>query len=342
MNKNTNQHLSLPATISESDFNAVCDVLSAAKNILIASHYNPDGDTLGAALALYYFFSPEKEITLYCRDNVPYNYTFLPGSHLFTKELPDIKQFDVIALVDVGSAERVSEDLQKALERNPNARVVVIDHHPQSGDGEPSIASVIDPEAGAVGEIIYYILKKMGAEITKEIAAALYTCLHTDTGGFSYSNTSDRIMKVASELLQSGLKVNEVTYEIYENQPIAQLKLISKTLSSLELKFNGKCASIFVTQEDYKSTGANVEMTERLINFPRSIKGAEVALAFRQLKNLKEYKISLRSSGHIDVNALARLFGGGGHTHAAGCTLTGALDEVKQKIYTAVERALKN
>ncbi|GAB4292224.1 MAG: hypothetical protein Kow0090_06070 [Myxococcota bacterium] len=115
------------------------------------------------------------------------------------------------------------------------------------------------------------------------------------------------------------------------------MKLIASVLRSLETFAGGKGAAIFILQETYRETGANVEMTERLINYPRSLVGVEVAVAFRQLEEEGVFKVSFRSSGRADVNALARRFGGGGHIHASGCTLRGALDEVKGKVYRAIE-----
>jgi phosphoesterase RecJ-like protein len=174
--------------------------------------------------------------------------------------------------------------------------------------------------------------------INKQIATNLYTAILVDTGGFRYSNASPDSLKTAGLLVEAGASPWNISKELYENVPFRSLKLLGTSLSTLERK-NG-VAWITTTDEMFHDTGTTPEDCEDFVNFPRKIRGVEVAVFIRQVEN-NSYKLSLRSKGKVDVQKIAKSFGGGGHVAAAGCKVEGTLKDVQGKVLRAVRKAIK-
>jgi phosphoesterase RecJ-like protein len=175
--------------------------------------------------------------------------------------------------------------------------------------------------------------------MNRAIAENIYTGILTDTGSFHYSNTSPRAFAVARKCLLAGVDPWKVAEKIYETQPLARLRLLPLVLETLEAADSGRISFVVVTQRMMKQTGASPALTEDFINFPRSLKGAEVALLFREIEPEK-YRVSLRSRGNVDVARVAKEFQGGGHPSAAGCTVEGNLDKVRALVLKKVKAAL--
>jgi len=312
--------------------------LKKADSFVIVGHYNPEGDAIGSCIALAWGLKRigKKDIHVLNRDGVPEILRFLPGAEMIKQSTPK-KAVDLGIILDCNTLKRTGFDNIRARDN------IIIDHHlPSPSDQrerELSVkVSLIDPDAAATGVLIYKILRALGIQIDRDIATNLYTAILIDTGGFRYSNTNPESLKIASHLVEAGANPWEITKYVYESIPFKSMKLLGLSLSTLESR-NG-IAWIKTTRDMFKKTGTTAEDSEDFVDFPRKVKDIEVAVFFRQ-DGARSYKISLRSKGNVNVEKIARQFGGGGHAPAAGCNVNGSFDEVKEKVLRAVETAIK-
>jgi phosphoesterase RecJ-like protein len=219
----------------------------------------------------------------------------------------------------------------------PIGLLVNIDHHitnPRFGD-----VNWVVPEATATGEMIYDLLKSMQVPLTPPIATALYTALLSDTGAFRYANTNGKSLRIGAELIERGAEPAVIARGLFEILRPEKLKLLGEVLAQMELSPDKKVAWVEVTQAQMEKTNTVEADTEDFIDYPRLIKGVEAAVFFREL-NPRQYKISLRSEGKVDVSALAMQWGGGGHRNAAGCTIAGSREEIKKRVLTSIQEAV--
>lgn len=322
------------------------NLIQKNKKFLIASHINPEGDSVGSSIALALGLKKlRKSVSVVNRDAVPEVLRFLPFSNLFSRSRKiRTQKFDVLFIIDCNTIERAGFKMNHLKAKN----IVIIDHHIHSVSVSDQCQSRslntdticwIDPSASATGELIYKLLDALRVPIDKGIATNLYTAILTDTGGFRYSNTTPESLNIASQLVKAGADPWEITREVYENFSFNCLRLL--TLCLMTLKKEDKLAWLTITKDMYKKTNTSVEDIEDFVDYPRKIRGIEVAILFRQDgRNL--YKISLRSKGSVNVANIARAFGGGGHANAAGCEMKGSLEEVKRRVFKAVRNSIKN
>lgn len=309
-------------------------VIRSGRSFLVTTHFNPDGDALGSAVALALGLRRlGKKVTLYNTDPVPCSLRFLPLASQVVRELPADRRYDAAFIVDCADLDRVGKDFSK---QRGIGQKIVIDHHAKSG--RAGDLNLIDRKAAASGIVVFRLLKSLGVPITREIATAIYCALITDTGNFRYSNTDASVLKLAHDLVSRGVDPWTVSRQIFENFPVERLKLLGMVLATLEVSEGGRIASIVLTRKMLEETGAAPDLAEEFINFPRSIDTVEVAVQFRELED--GCKVSFRSKSRVDVASLAAAFGGGGHARAAGCTLKESLTEVKGKILDRVRAAL--
>jgi len=308
-------------------------------SFLIVGHINPEADSLGSSLALALGLRKmgKRDICVLSRDPVPENLRFLPSSKK-VKLKPPRREFDVLFIVDCNDPERTGFKGLRA------AKTAVIDHHVlpagagKSGFYRSLSASLIDPDAAATGVLVYKVLTALGIPIDKNMAENLYAAILVDTGGFRYSNSSPESLKIASSLVEAGAKPWDITKDVYESIPFRSMKLLGLSLSTLEKKDG--VAWITTTRAMFRKAGATAEDSEDFVDYPRKVKGIDVAVFFRQ-DGMKSFKISLRSKGRVNVQKIAKRFNGGGHVAAAGCTVNGTLKEVQEKVLKAVRAALK-
>jgi len=312
----------------------IIEFLKNSKNLILATHINPEGDALGSTIALSISLERlGKNTILYNRDGVPYFYRFLPGHERFsnsdfktlTRDFQELRgPVDAVILLDCNTPERAG------IEIPPDTTYIIIDHHePVGGLPENRALEWIEPSAPATGVMVYYLIKALGVEIDYEIAVNLYTAIAIDTGTFRYSNTTPETLKLASELLSLGVKPEEISEALYDSWSINRFKLLIECLNTLEL--TDGIAITYVTEELFKKTGTSQEDTENFSNFPKIIKDVKVSVFLRQIGRDK-WKASLRSKGDIDLREVAWSFGGGGHRNAAGFIIEGSLEEIKKKI----------
>ncbi len=306
--------------------------IQSSSRIIITSHIRPDGDSLGSMLGLsHYLLSLGKDVTVAIEDDVPRLFQFLPGiqSIVHAKDIHFENNYDLLIVLDTApEVSRIGEILAAM-----TIPCINIDHH--LSNNRNADYCYIDGQSAATGEIILQLLQIANTKITCEIAVCLYTAIVTDCGFFRYANTSPQTLKQAALLVEHGVKPNIVS-ENLEKITIDDLTALRDVLSTLELSYNGRIASVTLTKE---VLALDISSTDIFINYIRSITGVEIAIMYKEFGN-EEIRVSLRSHG-ADVNQIAHTFGGGGHQRAAGCTISGDLDKIKKQILTAAVIQLK-
>jgi phosphoesterase RecJ-like protein len=308
-------------------------LIERSQTVLIASHEGPDGDAIGSTLALANALREMgKEVVAYNNDRVPPEYMFLPGWDSVVSELDESQTFDVGFVLDAGELKRAGSWIRERC-----TTLVNIDHHPFSEDfGE---IYYVDTEAAATGILIYRFLQAVEHTISSDVAICVYTSILSDTGSFRYSNANREAFRIAGEMVELGVDPWSIASGLYESQSLERLQLLALSLPTLQTSQCGLYASIAVTLDMYEACGANEEHTDRFINYPRSVRGVEVAIFFRQL-TADSFKIGFRSKGNVDVGALARAMHGGGHHNAAGATIEGSLESVQGWVFERVAELL--
>jgi phosphoesterase RecJ-like protein len=304
--------------VALSDAERVSAELRARERFLLTAHEGPDGDALGSLLGMHHLLTQlGKDSVMFLAAKefpLPIEYRFLPLEEVFHEPPADMADRTVIFL-DCGNIDRMPVDFLTAGDND----VINIDHHHDNtcfGD-----INLVDVEASCTAEIVYDLAVAMGLEITVEMAAALYVGLITDSGKFMYENTTAHTHRVAAELIEAGVDVDDTYRRLYEHVPMEKLKLVARALEAIQRHCDGRLAITYITSEDYAETGAGEEMTEGVIDHLRSIEGTKMAAVVRDLgdRGRAARKVSLRSSeGDVDVSAIARKNGGGGHKRAAG------------------------
>ena len=321
-------------------FEQVAKAIAEGSRFLLTTHQGPDGDALGSLLAMHralsqlgkdsVMFLPSSEFPL------PVEYRFLPLQEVFHEAPADLAERTLIYL-DCGNSDRMPVEWLAASKRP----VINIDHHHDNtcfGD-----INLVDDRASSTAEIIFGLAEQLGVVLEPEIATALYVGLVTDTGRFSYDNTSPRTHKVAASLLEAGVGVADTFQRIYERAPVAKLKLLARALTNVELREDGVLALTYVSAADYDAAEASEVLTEGIIDQLRTLEGTLVAAVVRDRigEDGAARKVSLRSADEtIDVSAIARSSGGGGHARAAGFSSDEPYDALAEKIAAAVRAQL--
>jgi len=303
------------------------------QTFLVASHQSPDGDALGSTLALSLALREMgKEVMAYNQDGIPTDYLFLPGCETLVNSVDPDRRFDVGFVLDAGELKRAGSWIRSCCDC-----LINIDHHPYSENFGDIYA--VDERASATGVLIHRILTAMEWPISTDVAACIYTAILSDTGSFRYSNADREAFVVAGEMVELGVDPWSISSGLYESQEQERLRLLALALPTLKISPSGICASIAVTLDMYRQTGAQPVHTDRFVNYPRSIRNVDVAIFFRQVDE-GSFKVGFRSKGQVDVGALARELGGGGHYNAAGATVAGQLAEVEALVFGRIEKLL--
>ncbi len=313
---------------------SILEAIERNHSFLVTTHENPDGDAVGSSLGLAQFLrNAGKEVIVHFKDPVPELYRFLPLLDEVSSTVPD-RSYDICFVLDVGEFRRAGTAVTTC---TTIGSFINIDHH-ITRDLFGAI-NYIDSGAAATGVMIYRIIKASGQTLDHDTAICLYTALVTDTGSFKYSNSNPEAFAVAGELISTGLDVWNITEHLYESQPPERLKLLTEALATLVISPRGDVASVTVTLDMYGRTGGNSELTDGFVNYPRSVRGVEVAIFFREMEP-GLFKVGFRSKGKVSVATLAALFGGGGHHNAAGCNVAGSIEEVRSSVLHRVYEAL--
>ena len=309
--------MSSPQTTS--DLAAVVAALQAHDRFVVVTHENPDGDALGSLLATTVALRQiGKDVVMYLAGAapIPAEYQFMALDEL-VRELPADAEERVLVAVDCAKADRMAADPGPILERV--ASVVNIDHHHDNtrfGD-----VNLIVADASSTGEVLRDVFERLGVELTPEIAEPLYIALVTDTGRFQYANTTAKSLRLAAELVEAGADIHAVFQQVYESVEFAKLKLLARALERARVLEGGRIVVSNLVRTDFADVGAVEPYSEGIIDYLRAVEGAELAVLIREppRDDGPLRRISLRASvDELDVSAIARAFGGGGHRQAAG------------------------
>jgi phosphoesterase RecJ-like protein len=315
---------------------AVAAELKRAVRPVLAGHVLPDGDSVGSTLALGLMLEQlGKKVRMVSQDPIPPMYRFLPGvEQIRVGTVPDA-DYDCLVTLDCSSPERLGTDIKPLLSR-PGLRVVNIDHHISTG--RYGDLNHIDPAAAAVGEIVFDLAEPLGVEISPAVSVCLYVAIATDTGSFRYENTTAGTHRRIARLIEVGLDAAAVNTRIFDEKPLAAIRLLHRVLGTLALSADGRIAWLKLTRAMEAESGEEADV-EDLINYARRISGVEVGILFRELPE-GQIKVGFRSKRAVDVAALAAVFGGGGHPRAAGCRLAGELAEAERLVLGATEKVV--
>ena len=294
------------------------ELLMQRDNITLLCHRRPDGDTVGSAFALYYALKTlGKEVRVLCADPLPKLYDYLypgykPGRILY-------EPVEYVVAVDVATAGMLG-----GLEERYGTMVdLCIDHHPSNSDY--AAQTCLWSEAGACAEPVAAIIKAIGLPVSGRIAECIYTGLATDTGGFRYSNTSAGSMRLAAEIMESGVDTALLNTRIFESESKAKVLAEAAMMSALQFYADDRIAVMPVTLAVRAATGVTGEELEDVAGIPRKIEGVQLGITIKEHED--ECHISLRSKEPVNADEIAKVFGGGGHRFAAGCTIKASVEE---------------
>jgi phosphoesterase RecJ-like protein len=316
------------------EIRTIVDAIRARQRFVISSHARPDGDSIGSQLAMAYALrSLGKEVEVINADPAPPPLMAFPG-------VSDIRiaphadgDFDAAIIMECGDLARTGVS---GLER---FFVVNIDHHPgNTGYGQ---INWFDSSAAACGEMVFDVVRALGVPLTIEIATHVYLAILTDTGSFHYSSISPQTFEICREALEAGVDPVLVARKVYDSNNMGRLKLFGAVLSAMQIDPTGRIAIVYVDHEMARAAGGTYEDTEGLVNLPLTVKEIQAVVFFKQEEG-DEYRVSLRSKDAIDVGAVAKEFGGGGHKNAAGCTVTGAVEKLQKLFVTKIEGAIES
>lgn len=306
---------------------AARDAFSRAKRVLIVAHKKPDGDTLGAASAMFNFCRQAGiPATGFCLDQVPDQYTFMPGTEefVFDQAVFADPSYDLLAVFDAGDLRYAGiADLVAAMPRQPV--ILNFDHHNTNdlfGD-----VNILDIKASSTAEVVYHFFQSCGVDIDKAMATCLLTGILTDTGNFSNPATTERCLIAASDLLRRGGKIQEVANRLMRNKSVESLRLWGDVLARLKYNERLGVASTVIFSKDLEREGIDGEQIEGMSNFLNNFLDVKIVLVLTEIPGGK-VKGSFRTSEDIDVSAVAKALGGGGHKKAAGFTVPGRVVEV--------------
>lgn len=322
----------------------VAAMLEAADEIVLTTHVNADGDGAGSEAALAGWLAARgKRVAIVNPTPFPALYRHLltdpdqvgdPGSERATWALKGAQLFVVL---DTGEPKRLGRIMKEFGDRP----VAILDHHPPVAEGIEA-EGVRDPSAAATGELVYDLLMSAGGEEEwpKEVAEAIYTALISDTGSFRFANTTPRTHRIAADLIERGVDPEAVYRRIYATMPLQRIELLRASLEHLVADPDLPVTWITVPRKVVEELSATSEDMDGIIEYARAIEGTEVALLFRELPD-GSTKVSFRSNGIVDVNSLARRFGGGGHVKAAGAIVGAPLSGARNEVLDAVREVLQ-
>jgi bifunctional oligoribonuclease and PAP phosphatase NrnA len=310
----------------------IADAIRTRTRFVLSSHARPDGDSIGSQLAMAYALRAlGKQVDVVNADPAPPPLMQFPGV-ADIRIAPRVEgEFDAAIIMECGDLGRTGV---AGLDR---FFVINIDHHPgNTGYGR---INWFDAGAAACGEMVFDLVRALGVPLTVEIATHIYVAILTDTGSFHYSSISPRTFDICREAMEAGVDPVLVARNVYDSNNMGRLKLFGAVLSAMQLDTTGRIAIVYLDHEMAREAGGTYEDTEGLINLPLTVKEIQAVVFFKQDEG-ERYRVSLRSKGDIDIGAVAKEFGGGGHKNAAGCTVTGGVDALQKLFIEKMEAAI--
>ncbi|MEX0856102.1 MAG: bifunctional oligoribonuclease/PAP phosphatase NrnA [Gemmatimonadota bacterium] len=319
------------------DIDALIPLIQGSRRVILTTHLNADGDGTGCEAALLAILSEMgKEAWII-------NPTPFPEPFLFLLSDPErvvaagtahaealCREADLGIVVDTGEKSRIGR-VKPMLDPLP---LIVIDHHPP-GEDALEATSLRDPTAAAAGELVFDLIHAMGGPWSRSVVEGLYVAILTDTGSFRFSNATPSVHRVVAELIERGASPDGLYRSVYGQVPLRRIQLLQESLATLTLSPDGSVAWMTVPATTFRTLGCTSEDLDGMVDYPRGLEGVEVGLLFRELET-GQVKASFRSNGAVDVNKVARVFGGGGHVRASGALMRGTLEEVRQRVVDEV------
>jgi phosphoesterase RecJ-like protein len=309
----------------------VVSELQRGERFLLTTHENPDGDALGSLLGMQLILEQlGKDSVMFMAANqfpLPYEYQRMPLERVL-REVPADLDDRVVVFLDCGNIDRMPVNFL----HESHLHVLNIDHHHDNtrfGD-----VNLVVGHASCTGEILWDLSKDLGVDLTPELAESLYIALVTDTGKFMFENTTPKAHEMAADLIEAGVQPQEAHRKLYEGLPFARLQLLSRALNAVQRFDGGQLTLTHLTREDFSHSNAVESDSEGVVDHLRGVEGAVVAALVRELLDVDgRRKVSLRATDKtVDVSAIARSFGGGGHRQAAGFTTDVPLDELIERL----------
>ncbi len=326
-------------SLANSTFAEIAAVLREHESFVVLSHVRPDGDALGSQIAMGLALRQlGKKVKVWNEEGLLEKFTFLPGGELVSLPPDQPEDFDVVLALDTATRQRLGDKVLAAIGQ---AKVWInIDHHPSN----PRYGDLvhIDPIAPATGQILFELLESQDLPLDQAIAENLFAAISTDTGSFQYPNTTDRTFEIAAAILRCGIKVGELSQQLYESYPRRRIELLRVLLDRMRFDAGGKVATFSLPLATADELGVIPEDNEGLIDHLRAIEGVVVAGFFEELEGGK-VRVSMRSKDErADVCAICQSFKGGGHKLAAGARVPGGLNEVAERVIAAAVAAVES
>jgi bifunctional oligoribonuclease and PAP phosphatase NrnA len=308
------------------------DAIVGRQRFVITSHARPDGDAIGSQLAMAFALRQlGKAVRLVDKDPVPPQFQTFPGTADIEVSPVVEGPFDAAIIMECGDLSRPGvEGLDKYF-------IINIDHHP--GNRMFGAINWFDEGAAACGEMVFDVIEALGVTLTPEIATHVYIAILTDTGGFHFSHITPRTFEICRRCVEAGAEPEAIARAIYDSCSMGRLRLMGTVLHNLEFECNGRVALANLSLALLEQAGATHEDADGLINIPLTVNDIQAVAFFKEIAP-DSYRLSMRSKGDIDVNRVANTFGGGGHKNAAGCSLTGAYPDVRNRLLEELCRSL--
>jgi phosphoesterase RecJ-like protein len=310
----------------------IAAAVHAAKHVVLSSHTRPDGDSIGSQLAMAYALKAlGKSVRVVNKDRAPAPLLAFPGVEEITIAAHVDGAFDTAIIMECSDLARTGVS---GLDRG---FVINIDHHP--GNASYGAINWFDSSAAACGEMVFDLIQALGVPLSVEIATHIYLAILTDTGSFHYSSISQRTFEICRRALDAGVDPVLVARKVYDSNSMGRLKLFGAVLSAMQIDPSGRIAIVYLDHAMARAAGGTYDDTDGLVNLPLTVKEIEAVVFFKQIDG-DAYRVSLRSKGDIDVGAVAKNFGGGGHRNAAGCTVTGTIDDLQRRFVEQIVDAI--
>jgi bifunctional oligoribonuclease and PAP phosphatase NrnA len=325
--------MSSPQTQITSDLQAVADAIRSNDRFLLVTHENPDGDALGSLLATKLALDQlgkDSVMYLYGDAPLPKEYGYMELSGVVREPPPDAAERVLVAL-DCANETRMGPDL--TLIEDAPLTLDIDHHHDNSRFGD---INLVVGDASSTGEVLRDVFRELGVEVTPEIAEALYTAVVTDTGRFQYSNTTPKALRLAAELVEAGADVHRVFQDVYESVEFAKLKLLARAFERAQVYEGGRLVVSYLLRSDFTELNVAEAYSEGIIDDLRAVDGAEMAALIREPPRREgpPRRVSLRAStDELDVSAIARKSGGGGHRQAAGFSSDASIEDITEFIH---------
>lgn len=308
--------------------------IKRGQRFVVASHQRPDGDAIGSTMAIALALRAIGKDATVVTDGIP---------PVFLQPFPDVasihitpevtETFDAALIMECSELARTGV---RGLDRSP---VMNIDHHPgNTGYGD---INWVDESAAACGEMAFTLIDALGAPLTRDVATHVYLAVLTDTGSFHFSHLSPRTYEIARRCVEAGADPQWIARTHYDSNSLARVRIFGAVMNGMVIVDEGRVALLSITRQTMTDLSGTSDDLEGLINFPLTVKDIEAVAFFKEIGD-NDWRVSLRSKGTVDVGAIARWQGGGGHTNAAGCSVRGKIDDVHKQFAQLLTEAVRN